>query len=49
LPAPQRAVVRERLVDTFFGKPVETVKENAPTNGATIDQLLDLIRALVKK
>ena len=48
LPSEERAEVRRELVSAFFGKPIETVKDDAPTAAATSEQLLDLVRLAIK-
>lgn len=42
-----RTAVKRELVNTFFGKPVETVSEDSPTAAANVDQMLELVRLLV--
>ena len=42
-----RTAVKRELVNTFFGKPVETVSEDSPTAAANMDRMLELVRLLV--
>ena len=40
--------IRGELVANFFGKPGPVIHDDAPTAGASVEQLLQLIQALVK-
>ena len=48
LPASEQERIRADLVATFFGKPAPEVRDDAPTTGATVDQLLDLLKVFAK-
>jgi F0F1-type ATP synthase membrane subunit b/b' len=44
LDATKRAEVKERLVEIFFGRSTATAEPDSPTTGATVDQVLEVVR-----
>lgn len=46
LDPPRRADVKERLVETFFGKSLTTAEPDGPTAAASADQLLEILRLI---